>query len=105
MIFFFSYFFSFFFARKRVRRRPLERWVFMSDHKITGNKSQQHGIRLSAPPSQKKRRINKQSLLRAYIDERTRMMATQSTASEGKNIDNNTHRERKTEELAKDEDR
>lgn len=66
MIFFFSYFFSFFFARKRVRRRPLERWVFMSDHKITGNKSQQHGIRLSAPPSQKKRRINKQSLLRAY---------------------------------------
>lgn len=35
--------------------------VFMSDHKITGNKSQQHGIRLSAPPC--KRRINKQSFL------------------------------------------
>jgi hypothetical protein len=92
---FFLLLFLIFFARKRVRRRPLERWVFMSDHKITGNKSQQHGIRLSAPPSQKKRRINKQSLLR--IDERTRM-ATQSTASEGKNIDNNTHREKNRRE-------
>lgn len=38
--------------------------VFMSDHKITGNKSQQHGIRLSA--SSCKRRINKQFVAQQY---------------------------------------
>ena len=82
----------------------------MSDHKITGNKSQQHGIRLSAPPC--KRRINKQSLQRMATQpqkekyrqqhtEKNEKMKTEMKAREGskRNEDIYTHRlKKKTEE-------
>ena len=67
----------------------------MSDHKITGNKSQQHGIRLSAPPC--KRRINKQSL--------QRRMATHSLRGKKISTTTHTHTQQREKQKSQDEER